>query len=518
MSLRDGAMAKPDPPPPPQTGAKVSTVVRSVQHRRAVPLAGVANAPARPLVARSWERCVAVGLTREGMRLPPVPLQQHELAEYRDTHPLMLTLPICRDLLGEVVQDSGCVFAIADASGALLWVEGHSKTRHVVEQIHFMEGADWSERAAGTNAPGTALTVGGPVRIIGEEHFNGAVHPWSCAAAPIRDPDSGQLLGVLDVTGGDPAASRPMLALIRATTRAIETELARRLAVSDLSAYLAQGPRQPRLAGGAALVSPGGRILAATSRLGLTRLSGVTDAGDGSSLLPDGRRLVIEPVGASGYVVVRFVETSDQRDPTSPVRLSVLGRDTALLEIDGRVVKLGPRHSEIMVLLALADDGLTTERLAAGLSSGALNSTTVRVDMSRLRTRLGGDLLASRPYLLRRPIRSDLDVVQDLLAEGRASDALSAYPGPLLPHSQAPGIAERRQALHRQLREAVVASYDARLLGRWLEAPWGMDDASAWEALAGLLPEGSPRRSQAGARAEALRRPEGSAIFLKLKT
>ena len=500
-------MAKPDPPPPPQTGAKVSTVVRSVQHRQAVPLAGAINVPSRPLVAQSWERCRAVGMTREGMRLPPVPLQQHELAEYRDTHPLMLMLPICRDLLGEVVHDSGCVFAIADASGALLWVEGHSKTRHLVEQIHFIEGADWSERAAGTNAPGTALTVGGPVRIIGEEHFNGAVGPWSCAAAPIRDPDSGQLLGVIDVTGGDPAASSPMLALIRATTRTIETELARRLAVSDLSAHQAQGLR-PRLAGGAALVSPGGRILAATSGLGLTRLSGVTDVGDGSSQLPDGRRLVIEPVGANGYVVVRFVETSDQRDPTSPVRLSVLGRDTALLEIDGRVVKLGPRHSEIMVLLALADDGLTTERLAAGLSSGALNSTTVRVDISRLRTLLGGDLLASRPYLLRRPIRSDLDVVQDLLAEGRPSDALSAYPGPLLPHSQAPGIAEQRQSLHRQLRESVVASYDARLLGRWLEAPWGMDDASAWEALASLLPEGSPRRSQAGARAEALRRPE----------
>jgi hypothetical protein len=502
MSPSNGAMAKPDPPP--QAGAMVSSVIRSVRRRKGVPLAG-ANAPSRPLVAQSWERCVAVGMTPEGMFLPPVPLQQDKLADYRATHPLMLMLPIFRDLLGEVVRDSGCVFAIADASAALLWVEGHSKTRQVVEQIHFMEGADWSERAAGTNAAGTALTVGGPVRIIGAEHFNGAVRPWSCAAAPIRDPDSGQLLGLLDVTGGDPAASPPMLALIRATTRTIETELARRLAVSDLSAHQAQGPLLPRLTGGAALVSPGGRVLAATSGLGLTRLSGVTDAGDGSSQLPDGRRLVIERVGASGYVVVRFVESSDQQDPVSPVRLSVLGRDTALLEIDGRVVKLGPRHSEIIMLLALADDGLTTERLAAGLSSGSLNSTTVRVDMSRLRTLLGADLLASRPYLLRRPIRSDLDVVQDLLAEGRASDALSAYPGPLLPRSQAPGIAEQRQSLHRQLREAVVTSYDARLLGRWLESPWGMDDASAWDALAGLSPEGSPRRSKAAARAEALR-------------
>jgi hypothetical protein len=345
------------------------------------------------------------------------------------------------------------------------------------------------------------------VRITGKEHFNGAVRAWSCAAAPIRDPDSGRLLGVLDVTGGDPAASMPMLALIRATTRTIESELARRLAVSDLAAHRAQGPLPSHPAGGAALVSPGGRILAATSGLGLTRLSDLTDAEDGSSQLPDGRRLVIEPVGASGYVVVRFVETSDLRDPTSPTRLSVLGRDTAVLEIDGRVVKLGPRHSEIMVLLALADDGLTAERLAAGLSSGPLNPTTLRVDMSRLRTLLGGDLLASRPYLLSRPIRTDLDVVRDLLAEGRASDALGAYPGPLLPRSQAPGIAGQRQTLHRSLQEAVVTSYDARLLGRWLETPWGIDDASAWAALAGLLPVGSPLRLRASARADALRRP-----------
>ena len=199
---------------------------------------------------------------------------------------------------------------------------------------------------------------------------------------------------------------------------------------------------------------------------------------------------------------------------TSSVRLSVLGRDNAVLEVDGRALNLGPRHSEIIVLLALAKDGLTTARLADGLSSDPLNSTSIRVDMSRLRTRLGDELLTSRPYQLRRPVRSDADVVLDLIAEGRVSDALNAYPGPLLPHSQAPGIAEIRQTLHRRLQQAVVTSYNARLIGRWLESPWGASDASGWEALASLLPEGSPRRLQASARAEACRHPEGSASSL----
>jgi hypothetical protein len=447
-------------------------------------------------------------MTRDGMRLPPVSFQAQLLADYRNSHPLVSMLPIFRDLLADAVQDAGCIFAIADAGGSLLWVEGHPKIRTGAEQIHFVEGADWSERAAGTNAPGTALAVGGPVRILGAEHFNEAVSAWSCAAAPIWDPDSGRLLGVLDVTGGSPAASAPMLALIRATISTIESELARKLAVSDLAAYRAQGEFS-HLSSGSALVSPGGRVLASTSGLGLTRLSGLTDAGDGSSQLPDGRRLVIEPVGVSGYVVARFVETSDQRPRTAVVRLSALGRDTAVLEVNGTAMTFGPRHSEILVLLALSRDGLTSERLAAALSNAPLNQTSLRVDMSRLRTRLG-DLLTSRPYLLRGPIRSDLDVVKDLLSEGRVGDALSAYPGPLLPHSQAPGIAEQREVLHSQLRTAVVASYDTRLISGWLETRWGIDDAAMWDAMASLSPEGSQRRSRATSRAQALRNAEES--------
>jgi hypothetical protein len=448
-------------------------------------------------------------MTRDGMRLAPVPLKQDQLDEYRGTHPLMRMLPLFRDLLGAVVRDAGCVFAIADAAGELLWVEGDPKTRTSAERIHFIEGADWSERTAGTNAPGTSLTLGRPVQIIGGEHFNGAVRGWSCAAVPIRDPDSGMLLGVLDLTGGGPAGTPPMLALIRATARTVETELARQLAVSDLAAFQAHGELTPS-SGGAAFVSPGGRILAATPGLGLTRLSGLTDGGEGSSQLSDGRRLVVEPVGASGYMVARFVESSGQRHSTSSLRLSVLGRDNAVLEVDGRALSLGPRHSEIIVLLALARDGLTTGHLADNLSPDPLNYTSIRVEMSRLRARLGDDLLTSRPYLLRRPVRSDADVVTDLIAEGRVGDALNAYPGPLLPHSQSPGIKELRQRLHSLLQQAVVNSYDARLIGRWLDTPWGASDASACQALASLLPVGSSQRSRVDARAEALRHLEGT--------
>jgi hypothetical protein len=246
-------------------------------------------------------------------------------------------------------------------------------------------------------------------------------------------------------------------------------------------------------------------VVEATSPLGLTNLTGLTFDRDGSALLRDGRRLEIEPVGGSGYVVVRFVEAADLPNPLSAVRLNALGRDTAIVEVDGRTVKLGPRHSEIVTLLALTDEGLSAGRLAVDLSVDDLSNATIRVDMSRLRSVLGDDLLGSRPYRLRRRVRSDVHVVRDLLAEGRVRDALGIYPGPLLPHSQAPAIVEHRATLEQQLRGAVLASRDAWVLGRWVDAPWGVDDPLAWDALAHVLPAGSPQRAAASMRIQVLR-------------
>jgi len=52
------------------------------------------------------------------------------------------------------------------------------------------------------------------------------------------------------------------------------------------------------------------------------------------------------------------------------VRLTTLGRDCALLELDGRVVRLRPRHSEILVLLALTAQGLVAAGDPEGFSLG----------------------------------------------------------------------------------------------------------------------------------------------------
>ena len=415
----------------------------------------------RPVVASSWQRCAAAGVSPDGRQLPAQRMSDGDLEDYRSKHPLTVLMPLFGELLGERADDGEYIYAITDAGGTLLWVQGHHGLLRRAERMNFVAGAAWAEAEAGTNAPGTALALEGPVQIFAAEHYNSVVHPWSCSAAPIRDPGSGLVLGTVDITGGHDIANPHTLALVRATARAAETELALRAARATRG-LLSRSPAATGAAGAAGAAAPPGTVC-----------------------------------------------------------LTALGRDCALLEVDGRVLRLRPRHSEIVVLLALAGgalagrglaggalagggpagEGLSGPRLAVELSEEEIHPVTLRAEMSRLRALLGDELLGSQPYLLRRPVRADFTTVRDLVAEGEVAAAVSAYTGPLLPDSEAPAIVEYRTVLEQQLRAEVLASADAGVLRRWVSAPWGADDAEAWLALAQQLPGGSPQRAAAAVRA-----------------
>ncbi len=185
---------------------------------------GHAGPGVRPLVVRSWERCLSTGLDPE-LSLAPVDLVDDDLEQWRGSHPLATAMPVIRRLLVDDALESGLLVAISDAAGRLLWVEGSHRLRSAAAGFHFVEGAVWSEERAGTNAPGTALTLNQPVQIFGAEHLSRPVTPWSCSAAPIHDPDTGAVLGALDLTGGDQVAAPHTLSLVRATVAAVEGEL-----------------------------------------------------------------------------------------------------------------------------------------------------------------------------------------------------------------------------------------------------------------------------------------------------
>ncbi|MGE3813140.1 MAG: GAF domain-containing protein [Candidatus Nanopelagicales bacterium] len=413
------------------SGSDARDAARSLARAHSGFLIGDVPGGVRDVVLDSWRRSRAVGLDPDSA-LAPVDLLDDDLAAYRDAHPLSAVMPVVRRLLVDDAVDTDLLVAVSDEHGRLLWVEGAPGLRSRAETMNFVAGARWDEANAGTNAPGTALATDHAVQIFGHEHWTRIVQPWSCAAAPIHDPATGRILGVLDVTGGDVVAAPHSLALVQAAVHAIETEL-------RLQA-IAPPPRARRLSA-----------------------------------------------------------------PRSTARrLEVLGVDHGVLNLAGARRTLSQRHSEIVTLLALHPQGLTTEQLAVELSDDDLPLVTVRAEMSRLRSTLGDLAPTSRPYQLPLPLETDAGAVAAHLKAGQLQRALRTYRGPLLPHSDAPGIARARRRLHDQMRAAVLGCDDAHLMLAWGETPWGGDDADVWSRALHHLPPGSSEHNLARLRLAAL--------------
>ncbi|MDQ8045786.1 MAG: GAF domain-containing protein [Solirubrobacteraceae bacterium] len=364
------------------------------------------------MIVRSWQRSVAAGVDPDH-GLAPVRMAADEVDERWASHPLSIAVPILRGLLDDI-GDSEHVALICDADGSLLWIDGKPAMLDAAREVHLERGSVWSEGDAGTNAMGTALAERHPVQVFSAEHFTEPVHQWTCSAAPVRDPLSGKVLGVLDLTGDLRTAHPHSLAVVTMAAGMVERELA-------LQATRA------------------GQQVATTS-------------------------------------------------------LSVLGRERGVLRLAGREIQLSPRHTELLLLLWLCDEGLTAEQLALELRGEKGRPGSVRSELHRLRPILG-PLLGERPYRLTASIASDVADIEKTIRDGRIGDALSAYPGPLLSHSEVPRIAELRDRIDDQLRAAVLASGDARLLERWLRTPTGRDDYEASRQLAVMLPRDDPRRA-----------------------
>ncbi|UOG93004.1 MAG: transcriptional regulator [Candidatus Thiothrix sulfatifontis] len=104
------------------------------------------------------------------------------------------------DKLNRLVQEDTFVAAIADPNGKLLWTAEHPSLRPFTETINFIPGGQWAESISGTNGVGLALSLCRPCTVFATEHYWPACHDIVCYAAPIIHPQSGQLLGVLDLT------------------------------------------------------------------------------------------------------------------------------------------------------------------------------------------------------------------------------------------------------------------------------------------------------------------------------
>jgi signal transduction histidine kinase len=313
----------------------------------------------RSPVADSWRRSLNARVDPSGGRLAAVVADRAEASSHWNAHPLAAAAPLIRDCLASVAGRSDHLIVISDAAGMLLALEGDARVRSLAaDSMNFTEGALWSEDSAGTNAIGTALAADHALQIFATEHFVEPVQAWTCSAAPVHDPETGELIGVIDLTGLKKHVHPYSLAIVIAAARAVESHLRRRVQERDNRLQARYSARIAGSRGRCALVAPTGRLLADDSRGWLRGTPLELPPGGGEVVSPSGARAIAEPVGEQEGFILR--------------------------EVDGR----RPRHEE---LRKLSDEQAALRRLATAVARGVPSAAIFRAVAEEVGSLLGAD-------------------------------------------------------------------------------------------------------------------------------
>lgn len=183
----------------------------------------------RKIIASSWRRCLN-GKINPLLKAAERSLPQGHLEEVRNENKLLLEVSApYMDELYKYFDNHLALVMLSNADGITLDGRASIKTWNHVEKINFVPGADWSEMGAGTNAIGTAIIEKKPAQVFANEHFCQGWHHLICSAAPIRDPLSNEVLGVIDITGEKNLVYAHDLYLVINQAKKIEKEIQLRL-------------------------------------------------------------------------------------------------------------------------------------------------------------------------------------------------------------------------------------------------------------------------------------------------
>ena len=380
-------------------GTDLSQHARMLTRVHDAVLAG-GSPPVRPrgVVARSWSRVLGLGLdaSRTNAREP---LDFAEVERRRRQSPLSLVVDELRQVLVSVAEASSFLMVVTDADGIILWREGSPRVRLRADSLGFMEGARWTEATVGTNAIGTALAEAAPVQLFSAEHYEQAQHPWYCTAAPIHHPVSGELLGVVDVSG-------PALTLHPVIGALVETAV--KLAESRLWRHHEQRLERLRQSARGVLATVHGPLLLVDDHGWVAHQSGIA-VRDRIEVPRTDRLMAVPGLGlcaperlGEGWLV-RPRETRD--DVVAELDLTAAPVLRLRTHAEPWVTPLTRRHADVLVLLHRAGvRGLTAPRLSTALFGDEAHCVTVRAEISRLRKVIGG-LVTTNPYRLADGVR-----------------------------------------------------------------------------------------------------------------
>ena len=356
------------------------------------------RAPARPrdIIGDSWQRLMSAGVDPDN-RTPPV-VESGAVEALRRASGLMAVLDEVSRGLESIVADGTNILVVADSHGRVLWRSGSPAVLNNADRLGFIEGARWAEGEVGTNAIGTALVSNRAVQVFSAEHFLRTHHSWTCAGAPIRDPRTGQVIGVVDVSGPAATVHPTTVALVDAVARLAESHLREQHDRTLNRLRMVAAPILARIGKPALAVDSEGWVAAVDSLPLHNRI-----------LLPEEiapGRVWITSLGVCdidvlpGGWLVRPAE-DDEAPALTRVELDLTAPGAPALDMAGQFGRwrhgISLRHAEILLILARDPRGRSAPELADDLYGDRSRVVTVRAELSRLRKHFAG-LLAAQPY------------------------------------------------------------------------------------------------------------------------
>jgi sigma-54 dependent transcriptional regulator, acetoin dehydrogenase operon transcriptional activator AcoR len=171
-------------------------------------------------IIMSWRRCLLSGvdptattLPRDGGAVPPERLDR-------------AAGPVVERLADQIAGMPAWSF-LADRQCRLVrYVVGDPALVPQLEARGAVPGARFGEDEVGTNGLGTAVEAGQPFIVAGSEHFRAHESEATTAGAPVRDPVTGRLVGLLNVNCPYELTNGLMLPYITELASSIEARLA----------------------------------------------------------------------------------------------------------------------------------------------------------------------------------------------------------------------------------------------------------------------------------------------------
>ena len=182
----------------------------------------------RPEILDSWQRCKDTINPRIKRNPEVVSAEELEQLWIKNKELIDLALPVMENLFNFVRGSDYSITLLAVENEDLIFLEyiGNQTILKEHEILNAVRGSNWAENVIGTNAMSLALRHNRPFQLVPYENWCAGMREVTTSAAPIHDPGSQEIIGVLIIGSIYSMVQSHTLGMVVAAVDSIEKQIA----------------------------------------------------------------------------------------------------------------------------------------------------------------------------------------------------------------------------------------------------------------------------------------------------